>query len=193
MQFQECLTEASGEGRSWLCDTTLCTSQFCCETRQEVVLSLLWSQYRYWRKYAECICRQEDNVLRCGSRRDRANNVLNMIDRVGYTGVLGYALISEIDLAFSIQGNVLKQCITSDSVVDIRLRLFIQVDNLRIAAALEVEYTVVIPAVLVITDEKTLRVCRQSCFSCSGKTKEDSCVLSLLICVCRAVHGSDAL
>ena len=54
-----------------------------------------------------------------------------MIDRVGYTGVLGYALISEIDLAVLIQGNVLKQCITSDSVVDIWLRLFIQVDNLR--------------------------------------------------------------
>ena len=102
-----------------------------------------------------------------------------MIDRVGYTGVLGYALISEIDLAVLIQGNVLKQRITSDSVVDIRLRLFIQVDNLRIAAALEVLYTVVIPAVLVITDEKTFRVGRKGSLASSGKSEEDSGVLAI--------------
>ena len=67
MQFQECLTEASGEGRCRLCDSALCTSQFSCETGQEVILGLLWCQDRYWRQYAECICRQEDNVLAAGA------------------------------------------------------------------------------------------------------------------------------
>ena len=38
-----------------------------------------------------------------------------------------------------------------------------QVDNISIAYTLEVDYTVVIPAVLVITDQKTLRVCGKCC------------------------------
>ena len=99
MQLQECLAEASGEGRGRLGDSTLGTSKLCCESGQEVVLSLIRCQDRYRRKYAECICRQEDYVLSCRCRRYRAYDVLNVVDRVGYTGVLGYALISEIDLA----------------------------------------------------------------------------------------------
>ena len=99
MQLQECLTEASGECRCRLCDSTLCTSKFCCESRQEVVLSLLWSQNRYRRKYAERICGQEDYILSCRSGRNRTDNVLDMVDRIRYTGVLCYALISKIDLA----------------------------------------------------------------------------------------------
>ena len=73
-----------------------------------------------------------------------------MIDRVGYTGVLGYALISEIDLAVLIQGNVLKQSVSLDCIVDIWLRILIQVDNLSVASAFKVEYAIVIPAVLII-------------------------------------------
>ena len=76
MQFQECLAEASRECRCRLCDSTLCTSKFSCESRQEVVLSLSFCQDRYWRKYAECICGQEDYVLSCRCRRDRANDFL---------------------------------------------------------------------------------------------------------------------
>ena len=193
MQFQECLTEASGEGRSRLCDAALCTSQLSCETGQEVILSLLRCQNRYRRQYAECICRQEDNVLRCGSRRDRTYDVLNMIDRVGYTGVLGYALIREINLAFCIQSNVLKQSVAFDRIVDVGFGLLVQVDNLSVAAAFEVEYAIVIPAVLIITDQQTLRICRQSGLTCTGQTEEDCGVLTVHICICGAVHGSDAL
>ena len=179
MQLKECLSEASGESRSRLSDTALCTSKLCCESRQEVVLCLLRCQDRYWRKYAECICGQEDNVLCCRCRRDRANNVLNVIDRVRYTGVLGYALVCEIDLAVCIQSNVLKKCVTLDCIVDIRLGILVKVDNLGIASTLEVEYTVVIPAVLVITDQKTLRVCGKCCLTCTGKTEEDSGILAV--------------
>ena len=115
-----------------------------------------------------------------------------MVDRIRYTSILGYALIIEVNFAFCINSNVLKQSVTSDRIVDIRLRLFVQVDNFCIAAALEVEYSVVVPAVLVITDQETFRVCGKCCFSCSGKSKEDCSVLTVQVCVCRAVHGSDA-
>ena len=48
-----------------------------------------------------------------------------------------------------------------DRIVDVRLRLFVQVDNFCVAATFEVEYTIVIPAVLVITDKETFWICGQ--------------------------------
>ncbi len=81
-----------------------------------------------------------------------------MVDRIRYTSVLGYALVLEVDLAFSVNGNVLKKSVTSDGVVDVGLALLVEVDNLGVAAALEVEDTVVVPSVLVVTDKQTLGV-----------------------------------
>ena len=78
-----------------------------------------------------------------------------MLDRIRYTSILGYALICEIDLAILINSNVLKKSVSLDCIVDIRLRILIKVDNLCIASTLEVEYAVVIPAVLVITNQKS--------------------------------------
>ena len=116
-----------------------------------------------------------------------------MIDRIRYTSVLCYTLISKINFAFCIQSNILKQSITSDRIIDIRLRLFIQVDNFCIASTFKVEYTVIIPAVLIITDQKTFRICGKCSFTCSGKSEENCCILTVHICVCRTVHGSNAL
>ena len=116
-----------------------------------------------------------------------------MVNRIRYTGILGYALVCEINLAFCIQGNVLKQCVSLDSVVDVRLGIFVQVDKLCVAAALEVEYAVVVLAVLVITDEETLRVGGKGGLTGTGQTKEDSGVLTVQVSVSGAVHGSDAL
>ncbi len=110
----------------------------------------------------------------------RANDVLDVVDRVRYTSVLCYALVSEVNLAFCIKCNVLKKSVSLDCIVDIRLRLFVKVDNLSVASTFEVEYAVVIPAVLVITDQETLRICGKCCLTCSGKTEEDCCVLSVL-------------
>ena len=172
MKLKECLSEASRECRCRLCDSTLCTSKFSCESGKEVVLCLLWCQDRYWRKYAECICGQEDNLFRCRCRRYRANNVLDVVDRVGNTCVLCYALVSEVDLALSIKCYVLKKSVSLDRIVDVRLRLFVKVDNLSVASTLEVEYSVVIPAMLVITDQETLRICGKCCLTVPERPKK---------------------
>ena len=58
-----------------------------------------------------------------------------MIDRIRYTGIFRYALIVKVDLAVCVQSNILKKSISLDRIVDIRLRLFIKIDNLRIASA----------------------------------------------------------
>ena len=151
MQFQECLAEASGESRSRFCNSTFCTSQFSCETRQEVILCLSFCQDRYWRKYTKCICGQEDNVFSCRCRRNRANDFFDVVDRVGNTCVFCNALISEINLSVCINSYVLKKSVTFDCIVDVWLRFFVKVDNFSVASAFEVEYAVVIPAMLVIT------------------------------------------
>ena len=82
-----------------------------------------------------------------------------MVDRVRYTSVLCYALVVKVDLSVLVKCNVLEKSVTNDCVVDVWLRLFVKVDNLSVASTLEVEYSVIIPAVLVITDEESLRIC----------------------------------
>jgi len=90
-----------------------------------------------------------------------------VINRIRYTCILCYALICEINLAVLINSNVLKKSVTSDCIVDIRLRILIKVDNLCVAATFEVEYAVIIPAVFIITDQQTLGICRQCGLTCS--------------------------
>ena len=67
-----------------------------------------------------------------------------MVDWVRYTCILCYTLVLEINLSIISNCNVLKKSISSDCVVDIRLRLFVKTDNLSVASTLEVEYAVVI-------------------------------------------------
>ena len=76
MKLKESLSEASGEGRCRLSDSSLCTGKFSCEARQEVVLSLLRCKNRYWRQYAESICGKEDYVLSCRSCGNRTNDIV---------------------------------------------------------------------------------------------------------------------
>src|SRR5699024_3750798 len=135
-------------------------------------LCLLSCQDRYRRKYSESVSGQEDYVLCCRSCGNRTNDLLNVIDWVGHTCILCHALICKVDLSVCIQCHVLKKSVSLDGIVDIRLGVFVQVDNFCVASALEVEHAVVIPAMLVITDEKSLGICGQCCLTCSGKSEE---------------------
>lgn len=120
--------------------------------------------------------------------RNRLNDVVDVIDRIRNTSVLSCALVCEVDLALSVNSYILEKCVTTDCVVDIRLALFVEVDNLSVASTFEVEHAVVVPSVLVVTDKQTFRVSRQSCLTCTRQTEEDSCVLAVLVAVSRAVH-----
>ena len=159
MQLQECLTEASRECWSRLGDTALCTSQLSCEAREEVILSLLSVQDRYWWQYTECICREEDNLLSSWTLREWTLDVLDVVDRIRYTSILGNSLICEVNLTILSYSYVLEESVTCDSTVDVWLRLLVEVDNLSVATTFEVEHTLVVPSVLIVTDQLTLRVC----------------------------------
>ena len=80
VQLQESLAEASGEGGGGLGDAALGACQLCGKAGQEVVLGLLRGQDGDRGQNAECVSRQEDNILGCRSRRNRANDVLNVVD-----------------------------------------------------------------------------------------------------------------
>ena len=142
VQGEERSSEASGEGGGRLGDAALCAGELGGEAAQEVIFGLLGGQLGNGRKYSERIGGQEDDLGSVAGLRYRLNDVLDVVDRVGYAGVLGNALVGEVDLA-----------------VDVGLVLLGEVDYLGVAAALEVEDTVIVPAVLVITDQAALGIC----------------------------------
>ena len=82
--------------------------QLCGKAGQEGVLGLLRGQDGDRGQNAEGVSRQEDHVLSCGSRRNGAHDVLDVVDGVGHTGVLGARLVSEVDVTLGIQSDVLQ-------------------------------------------------------------------------------------
>ncbi len=158
MEFEERLAEASGEGRSRLGDSALSSCEFCSEAGEEVVLCLLRVQDGNRRKYAECVSGEEDNLLCSGTLGLRTDDLLNMVDRIRNAGILGHALVVEVNLASFVNSNILEECIAADCIVDVRFGLLVELDDLCIAAAFEVEDALVVPTMLIVTDKKTLRI-----------------------------------
>ena len=121
MQFKESLSEASREGGGGLSDATLRTSQLSGEAAEEVVLCLLAVEDAYWRQYAKGVGTQEDYLLGGRTLAGRALDILDVVDGVTYAGVLGDALVGEVNLAVLVHGHVLEQCVAADGVVDVGL------------------------------------------------------------------------
>ena len=192
MEFKEGLSEASGESGGRLGYAALCTCKFGSEAGEEVVLGLFGSEDADGRQYAESVGREEDDVLGSRTGRNGAHNLLYMVDRIGNAGVLGNGLVCEINLAVLVHGNVLEECITADSVVDVGFGLFVKVNDFGVASAFEVEYTFIVPAVFVIADEQTFGVGREGGLTRTAQSEEDGGVLAVHIGVGGAVHRSDA-
>ena len=161
------------------------------EAGEEVILRLFRSQDGNRGQYAESISGQEDNALSCRSCALVVNKALNgafdVVDRIGYTGVFRDGLIGKVDVALDVEGYVFEQSVTLDGAIDVRFGFHVKVDNLSIAAAFEVEYAFIIPAVFVITNQQTFRVRGQGGFTRAGEAEEDSRVLALLVRVSGAV------
>ena len=116
-----------------------------------------------------------------------------MLDGIAYASVLGDALVGEVNLAVLVNRHVLEKSVALDGTVDVRLVLLGEVDDLGIAAAFEVEHAFIVPTMLVVANEQTLRVGRKSSLACAGEAEEDSGVLALHIRIGGAVHAGDAL
>ncbi len=134
------------------------TCKFCCKSRQEVVFCLLRCKNRYRRKHSNASADRKITFFAAGAA-DIGRTIFQYAQSDRYTSIFCNALVIKVDLSFCIQCYVLKKSISLDRIVNVRLRVFVKVDNFCIASALEVEYSVVIPAMLVITDQKTFRIC----------------------------------
>ena len=107
MEFEEGLAEAGREGRGWLGDAALSAGEFGGEARKEIVLGLLWGKDRDRWEDAKGVGGEEDNALSSWGAGDWADDVLDVVDRIGDAGVLGDGLVGEVDLAVFIEGDVL--------------------------------------------------------------------------------------
>ena len=119
VQREESCTEASRECRGRFCDATFRTGQLSGKAGQEVILSLLAVQDRYRRQYTEGVSRQEDYLMSVRTFGNRLNDVVDVVDRIRYAGVLRNALVCKVNLAGCVYGYVLQQSVALDGVVDI--------------------------------------------------------------------------
>ena len=107
---------------------------------------------------------------------------------VGDAGVLGLGVAVEVDDTVVVGHHVLEQGVALDCAEDLRLILGREIDALGVAPSLEVEDAVVVPAVLVVTDELAGGVGRKGGLAGSGEAEEQADV-SALADVGAAVHS----
>jgi len=78
-------------------------------------------------------------------------------------------------------------------LVDLRLALGVELDDLGVAAAFVVEHTVVAPAVLVVADEAARRVAAERRLARAAEAEEEGHVIARLAKVGAAMHGHHTL
>ena len=128
------------------------------------------------RQNSERVAGQEHDVLRVVSRSGR-NGSRDLADVVARSRVLRVSRVVEIELARrGIHHHVLKERAEgSRRIPDDGLRVAIQSNHLRVAAALEVEDAVVRPSVLVVSDQRPGFIGREG--RLTGPTQPEVCLL----------------
>ena len=189
----EGLAKQGGEGGLRLGNAALGAGELGGEAGHEVVHCSVLVQAGDGRQDAESVSRQEDNDL--GDAADAGDGCVgDVVDRIADAGVLGQAAVVEVKLtSLFVHDDVLDQRAETDGVIDLRLVLFLEVDALCVAAALDVEDAVVCPAMLVVANELAVRVGGKGGLAGAGQAEEDSRLMGLGIHVRRAVHRKDVL
>jgi hypothetical protein len=142
---------------------------------------------------AERVRREEDHVRRVPPD-GRDGGARDELDGVGDAGVLCDGVIVEVgDARPLVEDHVLQDRAEADRVPDLGLALARQPDALGVAPTLEVEDPAVGPAVLVVADERPLRVGRERRLAGPREPEEEGdAVGPARVRVRRAVHGEDA-
>lgn len=193
VQSKERLGEARREGGLRLSDTLLSTRHLGGVTRDEVEHGLLGVKLGDWWQNTASVASEEDDVGWVAGRHARNLGVLDVLDRVCAASVLGKSSIVVVnDTSGWVENDVLQDGSELDGVEDIGLLLCRQANALGVATALDVEHTLVTPAVLVITDQRTLGVRREGRLASTGQTEEDSNI-AVLALICRGVQGQDVV
>ncbi len=152
-----------------------------------MVHGLFGRQLRDRRHYAEGIRGQHDNRLRV-RRKAGCRSVRDEMQRIGATGVFGQRSVIEIRNAVFVHHHVFEHgAKAAGRSVDLGFGLGREADRLRVAAAFEVEDAVFAPAMLVVADQRAIRIGRQrglagarqaekTAASPSGPTLAEQCI-----------------
>jgi len=193
VESQEGLGEARGEGGLGLGYTLLGTGHLGGVTGDEVVHGLGGGELGNGRKNTTGVACEEDDVLGVAVGNARDLGVLDVFDGVGAASVLGEGGVIVVDnTGDRVEDDVLKDGAELDGVVNIGLLLGGETNALGVATALDVEDTSVTPAVLVVTDQGTLRVGGEGGLASTGETEEDGHV-TVLALVGGRVKGEDVV
>lgn len=193
VQSQEGLSEARRESSLGLGDTVLSTGHLGGVTRDEVEHGLLGGELGDGGQDTAGITGEENDVGGVVVADAGELGVLNVLDGVGATGVLGEGDIVVVDnTGDGVEDGVLEDGAELDGVENIGLLLGGETNALGVAATLNVEDTGVGPAVLIVTDKLTLGVGRQGGLSSTGQTEEDSDI-TVLTLVGRGVESEDVV
>lgn len=193
VQSQEGLGEARGEGSLGLSDTVLSTSHLGGVTGDEVEHGLLGGELGDGGKDTAGIASEQNDVGGVVLALAGDLGVVDVLDGVGAAGVLSESGVIVVDVtADRVEDNVLKDGSEADSVENIGLLLSGETNALSVATTLDVEDTSVGPAVLIITNQLTLRVGRQCGLASTGQTEEDGNI-AILTLVGRGVQGQNVV
>lgn len=191
VESKEGLGEARRESGLRLGDTVFGTGHLGGVTGNEVEHSLLGGELGDGWKNTTSIASQQDDV--CGVLIGHARNlgVLNVLNGVGAASVLGQGSVVVVDnTGGRVEDDVLKDGTELDGVENIGFLLSRKTNALGVATTLDVEDTLVSPAVLIITNEGTLRISGKSCLASTRKSEEDSDI-SVLALVGGRVESQD--
>mgnify|MGYP001766706834 CR=1 FL=1 len=111
--------------------------------------------------------------------RDWSDDIIYMIYWVGDSRVFSLRCAGKVNLSLFIYNNVLKKCVTPDSPVYVRFILLAQINCLCLTPSLEVEDSLIIPAVLVVTYERPLGISGEGCLACAGQAEKDGYIVFL--------------
>ena len=174
VEGKEGLGEAGRESGLGLSDTVLSTSHLGGVTRDEVEHGLLGGELGDRGKHTTGVAGEEDDVGGVIVSKAGDLGVGDVLNRVGAAGVFrkgGIVIVD--DTGLGVEDNVLEDGTEADGVENIGLLLSREANALGIATSLNVEHTLVCPAVLVVTNEGTLGVGGKGGLASSGKTEED--------------------
>ena len=126
--------------------------------------------------------------------RPGARSIRHELERIGRARVFRLGIVVEIaDARFRIEHHVFEHRAEAlGGGIDFRLGLLRQLDAFGVAAALEVEHAVRAPAVLVVADQRAVRIGRERGLAGAGEPEEQRHV-AVVADIGRAVHRHHAL
>ena len=83
---------------------------------------------------------------------DRFDDIVNVIDRVRHSGIFCLGAVVVVNFSLFIDSDILQQRIAPDGVINIRFAFLAQFDGLGVATTFEVEHTIVIPTMFIVTN-----------------------------------------